>query len=269
MNEKNEVIISTSPNHLIELALKDNVDISKLEKLLELRDKWEAKEAAKSFKIAMVDFQRDKPELIKTKKADFGDKKAKYSYNPLPKIQKAIDPVLSDHGLSYRWEQAQVEGKVQVTCIISHIDGHFELNSLTGPHDTQGKNQIQAIGSSVSYLKRYTLEAALGLSSDEDDDGSTGPDGLPELNPQSDRWTEACEALLEGKTTISGIKKTHKLSDEIESNLWDLLHGQLEESFEKHGSSFSPTVFKDVERIIDNKETLSYKKALDLLTSAE
>jgi hypothetical protein len=57
-----------------------------------------------------------------------------------------------------------------VTCILSK-GGYREENSLPGPADTSGsKNPIQAIGSAVTYLERYTLKAALGLSATDDDD---------------------------------------------------------------------------------------------------
>lgn len=268
MSEKKELALIESPNYLIELALKDNVDISKLEKLLELRDKWEDKEAAKAFKMAMVDFQKDKPEMVKTSKVEFG--KTKYNFNPLPKIQKAIDPVLSEYGLSYSWKQSQENDKLTVTCIISHIDGHTEENSLTSPLDNSGgKNLIQSLGSAVSYLKRYTLEASLGLSSDEDDDGDKAPDELPELKPAMDVWKEAKKALLEGTVTVAQIEKKYKLTDTNRKNLWGILHEQLSEAFENYNGKISGTQYEDIERIIENKETLSYKKAIDLLTSAE
>jgi len=267
MSEKNEIELKESPNYLIELALKDDVDILKLEKLLELRDKWEAKEAGKAFKVAMVGFQKGKPELVKTKKVAFGEGKAKYSYNPLSKIQKAIDPVLSEFGLSYRWEQDQ-EGadQIKVTCIVSHIDGHEETNSLTGPYDGSGnKARIQQIGSSVTYLKRYTLEAALGLSSDDDDDGATAPNGLPKLTPDMDIWKDCEKALLEGKATIAGTEKHYSLSDEHRNLLWDVLKNQLSDLFDQKNALLPPEEFEHIHRIIENKETLSYAKAVQIL----
>jgi hypothetical protein len=59
---------------------------------------------------------------------------------------------------------------IVVTCILSK-GGYREENSLPGPADTSGsKNPIQAIGSTVTYLERITLKAALGLSATDDDD---------------------------------------------------------------------------------------------------
>lgn len=199
------------PVNLIELAIEKGSGVEQLEKLMQLQVQWEQKEAAKAFKSAMVDFQAKKPKLVKTEKAHNG------KYNPLPKIQEAIDPVLSSCGLTYRWEQEEVDGKVRITCVVSHILGHSERTHLTAPLDASGaKNIIQQLGSTVSYLKRYTLEGTLGLSSDKDDDGGK-PKDLPELTPTNTRWKHAVNAVKEGKLDV--VKTQFKVSPENEALL--------------------------------------------------
>jgi len=174
------VQVGESPQILdvLQIALKDsNVDLAKMEKIMDLYERVENRNAEKAFYLAMNQFQGNKPALIKSKSVGYDSKKGgkvDYKFNPLAKIQKAIDPVLSEHGLSYKWKQDTKGDVIRITCIVSHIDGYSEETWLEGPKDTTGsKNAIQAIGSTVSYLKRYTLENALGLSSDDDDDGKT------------------------------------------------------------------------------------------------
>lgn len=199
------------PANLIQIAIEKGSSVDALEKLMEMQTKWEAKEASKAFKQAMVDFQADKPKLVKTEKAHNS------KYNPLPKIQEAVDPVLSAHGLTYRWEQEEVDGRIRITCVVSHILGHSERTYLTAPADTSGsKNAIQSIGSTVSYLKRYTLEGALGLSSDKDDDGAKVTK-KPELTPESGRWNQAVVATKAGKIEV--VKEQYSLSAENEALL--------------------------------------------------
>ena len=54
---------------------------------------------------------------------------------------------------------------VEVTCHLRHVDGHIEITTLSGPRDQSGgKNAMQAIGSSTTYLERYTLLLLLGLA---------------------------------------------------------------------------------------------------------
>jgi hypothetical protein len=79
---------------------------------------------------------------------------------------------LSKYGLSASWSVKQ-NGTISVTCKITHIKGHFEETTLSAASDTSGsKNAIQAIGSTLTYLERYTLLALTGLATfDGDDDG--------------------------------------------------------------------------------------------------
>jgi len=67
---------------------------------------------------------------------------------------------------------------VTVTATLSHSTGHDVTTSMSGGADTSGsKNAIQALGSSVSYLKRYTASALLNLTSHgSDDDGYASSD---------------------------------------------------------------------------------------------
>lgn len=204
---KNELEIQ-QPVNLIQMAIEKSASIETLKGLMDLQERWEANQARKEFKSAMVDFQREKPRLVKTEKAHNS------KYNPLPKIQEAIDPVLSAQGLSYRWEQEEHDGKIRITCVLSHISGHEERTYMTAPLDTSGsKNAIQSIGSTVSYLKRYTLEGACGLSSDKDDDAGK-PKELPELTPESARWNHAVTAVKQGK--MATVKSQYTLSEENE-----------------------------------------------------
>ena len=87
-------------------------------------------------------------------------------------IARTVDPILAKHGLSYRFRTEQQEGgAVRVICIVAHRDGHAEENALTAGRDESGnKNNIQAVGSTITYLQRYTLKAALGLAASNDDD---------------------------------------------------------------------------------------------------
>lgn len=187
MTEKSKnteiVQVAESPQILdvLQMAMKDSdVDLAKMEKIMDLYERVENRNAEKSFYLAMNRLQANKPEMIKTKEVEYDSKKGgkvKYKFNPLAKIQKVIDPVLSKHGLSYKFRQDTKDGIIRITCVVSHVDGYSEETWMEGPKDDSGaKNALQAIGSTRSYLMRYTLENALGLSSDEDDDGKSSGD---------------------------------------------------------------------------------------------
>jgi ERF superfamily len=84
---------------------------------------------------------------------------------------------------SHSWKMNQEGQWIKVTCILTHELGHSEETTLMGAPDNSGsKNAIQAVGSTVTYLERYTLLAACGLStkgSDNDGRGAVAGSGIP------------------------------------------------------------------------------------------
>jgi len=166
-----------TPADLLQIAVSNNADLDKLEKLMDLQSKWEEREAKKKYVKAMTLFKSQAPQILKDKEADFPSKKGgrvKYSYAPLGSIARVIAASLAQFGLSHSWTTQQ-NGDVIVTCTITHEDGYSESTSLSAPADTSGtKNAIQSIGSTMTYLQKYTLMAITGLAaSDQDDDGNS------------------------------------------------------------------------------------------------
>lgn len=173
---------ATTPDQLLALAINKDLDIDKLAKLMELQREYNAGLAKKSFFSALSDFQIECPDLRKTKKVFFETKTGgatEYYYAPLADIDRQIKQPLKDCGLTKRWEVLDNAGEIKVTCIITHIDGHSERTTMTANPDTSGsKNPIQARGSAIEYMKRYTLTSALGITTaDTDIDGR-----MPELD---------------------------------------------------------------------------------------
>src|SRR5487761_1501243 len=170
--------------NLIErLASSPDIDIARIEKMLELKERWDANEARKAYTAAMAAFKANPPTILKDKHVKFQTSKGvtEYDHATLGGACDAIIKGLSEHGISHRWDVAQGDGRIKVTCILTHALGHSESAGMHGPiDDSGGKNAIQAIASSVSYLERYTLFAAAGLASqDMDDDGRGGADKEP------------------------------------------------------------------------------------------
>lgn len=165
-----------NPDQLLELAVNKDLDIEKLTKLMELRKEWQAGLAREAFFHALVTFQSNCPELRKSKKVGFSTKdggKTEYSYAPLADIIRQIKPIIKSVDIAYRWEINDNGESIIVTCLVTHKDGHTEKTTMSAKADTSGsKNAIQARGSAVEYLKRYTLIGALGIgTADSDVDG--------------------------------------------------------------------------------------------------
>ena len=164
--KKGEVQAMT-PNRLLEIAVQGNADVDKLEKLMELQIRWEDREAEKAFNEASSAFRSECPTIAKT----LTGHQSKYA--GLSETIDQIKPLLLKNGLSYTWKTGQDGENISVTCKVTHLQEHSEETSLSAAPDTSGSKQpIQAIGSTVSYLQRYTLYAVLGLTSSEmDNDG--------------------------------------------------------------------------------------------------
>jgi hypothetical protein len=174
-----------NPMDILARAVTDGASLEVLERLMALQERWEANEARKAFEKAMAAASTEMPALVKNRAVKFGT--TSYKHEDLAEVVSAIAPVLGKHGLSHRFETTTEPGRITVTCIISHELGHSIRNSLSGPADNSGgKNAIQSIGSSITYLSRYALKAALGLAAAHDDDGASAPaDKEPVAKPDA------------------------------------------------------------------------------------
>lgn len=191
--------IDVTPAAMIQAALEKGTSIDQLGSLLALQERWEANNARRAFNAAVAAFKSNPPEIFKSKAVSFGTSKGTTSYKHalLEDIVDAATPELSKHGLSVRWEIDQGD-QIAVKCILSHIDGHSESVSLRGPaDDSGGKNRIQQIGSTVSYLQRYTLMSILGLAAKGvDDDGMAAIHHKSESNKITDEQVLQIEAFI-------------------------------------------------------------------------
>lgn len=183
-------LTTTTPADLLRIAVESNADLDKLERLMVLQDKWEAKEAKRAYDVAFAAFKAEAVMILKGRKVTDGPLRGK-SYAELHDVVNAVTPALSKHGLSSSWKLTMDDRDwMQVTCYLRHVSGHEESVSMGGPPDVGGaKNAIQARASTKTYLERYTMKAITGLSEqDDDDDGAGGaaPRNQQRSNPPAD-----------------------------------------------------------------------------------
>lgn len=165
---------AATPMEMLSRALDRGADITILEKLMDLQDRYQRGEAKKAFDAAIAEAKKKIKPIIRKREGNNSKK-----YADLAAYADGVDAILAKNGLSYRHRSAQPDKEIAVTCVLSHRDGYAEETTLKSAPDTSGnKNAIQAIGSTITYLQRYTLALALGLASAEDDDGqAAGGDG--------------------------------------------------------------------------------------------
>lgn len=169
-----EVAIPTNrimtPADMIIAAVSGKADLGQVRELLAIQKEWEANEARKAYHKAMSEFKANPPDIKKDKKVSYLN--VSFNHASLSNVVKKTTQELSKYGLSASWKTQQ-NGTIAVTCRITHVLGHSEETTLSANADKSGsKNDIQALGSTISYLERYSLLALLGLAtSDMDDDG--------------------------------------------------------------------------------------------------
>ena len=202
--------VVTRVDGFIAAAIAQQLPIETMERLFALYQQQQADDARRLFFEALTRFQSTVPAIVKDKDVSYGEGATAYRYATLTHIVNTIKEPLAACGLSFRFEQEDIEGgSIRVTCIATHVAGHSERTSMSGPADTSGKkNAIQSRGSSNSYLKRYTLGGVFGLVIDEDDDGRASPPKKaqkPKKPPcKADDW-------LKDKPPAEGDRKASEL----------------------------------------------------------
>ena len=197
-----------SPLALLDRAIVAGASPETLEKLFELYRGAEAYTAQKAYNAAIAEARAEIKPITRNRRVNFessrGGRATDYTHETLDEISRMVDPILGKYGLSYRFrtEQPENSDQIRVICVVSHKDGYFEENSLKGPPDATGnKNPLQQIGSTQTYLQRYTLKGALGLAASYDDDGAEVGE-----NVIDDDRRAVLEGLLESAVNTSREK---------------------------------------------------------------
>ncbi len=127
-----------------------------------MRTSPEINELAKAMSLAQAAM---KPALKDSTNPHF-----KSRYSDLTSIWESIRAPLTSNGLTVWQDVTVAEGAIMVTTRIVHQSGQY---CEFGPFPIIPKDKTaHSFGSAVSYAKRYSLSAALGIVSDEDDDGN-------------------------------------------------------------------------------------------------
>jgi hypothetical protein len=239
--------IDDSPQGLIAIAIQQNLDIEKLERLLALKERYDAQQASKSFIAAMSSFQKQVAEIPKSKQVGYTNRSGgstSYKYAELGTIDEVIKAPMAANGMTKRWEIKDEAAEIFVTCIISHVDGHQERTTMSSAKDASGgKNDIQSKASAITYLQRYTLIGALGLttaSEDNDGDGAAPPSITHQQQEQNLPWLNVTEkdgsyteiglrvvnAIAAGNETIDNLKQQFKISKSTSELLATIKQGQ-------------------------------------------
>jgi hypothetical protein len=202
---------------LLQMAMSQNADLDRMQRLMEMQFQWEAKQAEKAFVQAMSDFKKEAIVITKDKE----NKQYGSRYTSIGNLVNTVTPLLGKHGLSAEWELDQTT-EIRVGCTITHALGHKgQTKWMTVPKDTSGaKNPLQQIKSSITYAKIAVFELATGLASRDgnvDDDGN-GSGEKPEMETGD---YDRVMGLIEAADSLPILQKTFSAGYKIAQDLGD------------------------------------------------
>lgn len=247
---------------VISKAARDpSVDIDKMERLLQMQERVQARDAEVVFSSAFAKMQPELPAI--SRNAQIVHKGQVISdYAEWSDISKAITPILARFGFSLSFKPAEMGSRVAVTAVLRHEDGHKDEATLPLPTDTSGaKNAVQAVGSTLTYGKRYAAILLLNIrveGDSADDDGSAsgpkisheGPRDMPFPQGPAKNKSQLKELGREAWKQIEAVKSTAELDAKLDEH--EALIEQLKQALPSWwtGGERDGNAFEGLEAII-------------------
>jgi hypothetical protein len=230
---------------LLRAAVDKGADVATLERLAKLYESAELSQKKAEFNNALADAKKEIRPVIKDKAVG-----SMYRYETFAAIAEAVDPVLNANGLFYTFPDGEVGSDptlVTVCCRLSHRNGYSVEATRTAKPDTgQNRNAVQAMGSTITYLQRYTLKAVLGLAVTQDTDSKPRFSDRAVMTPQQapaplqldtdkpiaiafepdedwQHWTAKLLRMVNASATVALIEQWRSAN----SSLLDQLRGDL------------------------------------------
>lgn len=175
---------------MVERVVMDpSLDLDRVQKVIDMKNEIEDREKERQFYADLAAMQVSLPRVIKSKKGHNSN------YAPLEDINDVIREPLRDHGFAVTFRIHQEETEIKITTILSHRSGHNVQTQLRlAPDNSGSKNDVQAVGSSISYGKRYGVCALLNISTGDDvDGGEPVPAEEEKLTEKAADWLAAIE----------------------------------------------------------------------------
>lgn len=190
------------------VAMDPNVPIERLERMMDLKDRHDAnqrdaqeREAERAYNCAMSKAQAAMPTVAKSKT----NKHTSSTYADLSDIEEQAMPIAYQHGFSVSFNPGGKDenGNLLVNWTVMHEDGHTKEGQAGFPLDAAGsqgktnKTGIQAMGSTMTYARRYLICNLFNIATDDDNDGNSGSRPPAPKDP----WTHAIVSELPDDAT--------------------------------------------------------------------
>lgn len=225
---------------VIARAARDpNVDIDKMERLIAMQERVQARDSELAFNQALNAAQGE----MRPISANASNPQTRSRYATFDKLDRVLRPIYTEHGFSLSFDEGDSPkpDHVRVLCYVSHVAGHTRIYHRDMPADGKGAKggdvmtKTHAAGAAGSYGARYLLKGIFNVAVGEDDDDGNArrPVAAPTLVSDSDvvLIEQYCRAL--GGTTRSDLLAAYKvqsipdLTIEQARNVINRLKGKL------------------------------------------
>jgi len=187
-----------------------------------------------------------------------------YKYTSYDTLVKYLRPLLTKYGLSFVQMPVGNDGEIGVQTIYMHTSGEWITSVVKSPIvDSKQMNIYQSVGAAITYFRRYSLSAFVGIASDEDNDVATikveetpvpkpAPAKKPTKKVNTNPVSQTDEVILRGMlkelgdATVSGQVKEGLETGSINAKNVEAYKKRLEEKIKEKNPGITPEEVDEV-----------------------
>ena len=161
-----------------------------------------------------------------------------YRYQTLDDILNMARPILTKNGLALIQQVTTPEhlGHVAIKTMLLHESGeHIEDTAVIPIPQGKGMNEAQQAGSAITYLRRYSISALLGIVSEEDTDAASDP--VQKNQPQAKQPAQKQAVVLSPEQHKKKLRQLHAVGVKLYKGDWDNKRAEFSKAFGKKSSN--------------------------------
>ena len=180
----------------------------------------------------------------------------KSKYVPLENVVDSIVKASKDNGLSFsQFAETDENGNICVSTLVMHKSGEWiQYPKLRMKPE---KNTPQALGSAITYAKRYALSAIFGITSDEDNDGNGESKQNQNTKPKQNNRTVQKITIVQAQEIADTVQDIANLTGKD----YDSINKTVLEAFKVNTlSDINAIDFKQAIQYVDNLKRKAFEK---------
>jgi len=218
------------------LSTNPDVDVQKLEKIVEVQMQVIKEQSRQAFNIDMVAVQKEIPTVLRDKE----NAQTSSQYASYEKIIDETKKIYTKKGFSVAFfeEDCEKPDHIRVAANLMHSAGHTEQYHVDIPLDKSGikgtvnKTATHAKGSSMTYGRRYLLSMIFNIPTSDDDGNAAGIQLLNEA--EVNKINDLIRELNVDKEKFLKYMKVNKI-DEVAAKDFSKALSALEQKRKKGG----------------------------------